>query len=111
MTTRREFHGANVPSSCAGVTAIVPNSADLTTPYQVLKSRKGCCGKEVVADKRQLGKKGQEQHTSNPAPSFDPGITEIEDGCKFGVLCCLSQTQDFILFALCKASHEETKQS
>lgn len=31
--------------------------------WQTVKSRKGCCGKEVVADKRQLGKKEQEQHS------------------------------------------------
>lgn len=53
VTTKREFHSANVPSSCARATASgTPNSADLTAPHQLLKSRKACCGKEVVADKR-----------------------------------------------------------
>lgn len=47
-----------------------------------------------------------------PAPCFDPGITKIEAGWKSVVLlCCLLQTQDIILFALRKASREETKQS
>lgn len=69
MTTKREFHGVSIPRSCARVTASgVPKSADLTTPRQV----KGCCGKEVVAGKRQLGKKEQEQHSSTLAPCFDP---------------------------------------
>lgn len=85
---RGNFSGVNDPSSSAGAAASgMPDSASVTAPYQsLLKRKKGCCGKEAVADERQLGKKEWEQHSWHPSPSLWPrnnegwGRLEICDG-------------------------------